>query len=166
MNIISDKERIKQVLSSCLESAIYETGSHGVINVHLLTKSIEAAEDSTRKRISKSWNFCDFNYFLVCQIDFKPHVSFEQRTSKLESLSLESVFEKDRSHQALLLSLITSQKICESFYGELKESERGNRIMYEATFIAEIESEFDQPDYKIKMKNTLKNGSGRPSSLL
>ncbi len=89
----------------------------------------------------------------MCQIDFKPHVSFDQRTSKLESLSLESVFEKETSHQAPLLSLMTSQKICEGFLGELKESERGNRVMYEATFVAEIESELDQPVYKTSMRD-------------
>lgn len=34
-SLISDKERIKQVLLSFLENAVHETGNFGVINVHL-----------------------------------------------------------------------------------------------------------------------------------
>ena len=82
-------------------------------------------------------------------------MSFEQRKSKLENLSLESVFEQDSNDRALLLSLITSQKICESLYGELKESQTNNRVQYEATFIAELENELSHPpDHDIVMPPT------------
>ncbi len=72
LDLISDSGRIKQVLTSCLESAIYETESHGVINIHLSTKPIDFADPFTKARISENMNSLDLDSIFVCQIDFKP----------------------------------------------------------------------------------------------
>ncbi len=52
-------------------------------------------------------------------------------------MSLSSVFEEEENNQVFLLALITSRKICDNLFGELIESEKGSRVCYQATFIAD-----------------------------
>lgn len=40
-------------------------------------------------------NFLEFDHFLVCTVDFKPQVSFEQRTTKVQDLSLSGLFKSE-----------------------------------------------------------------------
>ena len=92
LKLYGDKERIQQVLLSCLDSAVLQAGRHGVINLHLSTKPMKHTDVEPRSKTAKNLQIFDFTRFLVCSIDFQPHAGFQYRT-KLEDLSRTNIFE-------------------------------------------------------------------------
>ena len=76
LKLFSDKERIRQVLLSCLENAVYLADSQGVINLHLSTKPLVHSEIESKSKTAKNLQIFDFTSFLVCKIDFQPHTTF------------------------------------------------------------------------------------------
>ena len=93
LNLLSDKKRIQQVLLSCLENAVHQAGSQGVINLHFSTKPLNHTDINSKYNTANNLQIFDFTKLLVCLIDFQPHASFEQKT-KLHDLSLTKIFEE------------------------------------------------------------------------
>ena len=71
---------------------------------------------------------------LVCQVSYEHNHSHKV---KLEDLSRQEILSSElEENTAFRLSLVSSKMICNSLYGQLKETEDGNIRQYEASFIA------------------------------
>ncbi len=119
---------------SIFESAALEIPHGGVIKINLSTKPL--SNDEKEKTIH-NLEICDFQAHLVCIIEF---ISQTHNTDKvkLEDLNLEKVLMlEQKNDKQLSLGLLASKYICKGLYGSLTETECGNRITYEAKFIAD-----------------------------